>query len=295
MYEHLTLTHGCSLSNLPLFVAAGADLFKQQGLEVEVPRFTDSSSTMNALISGEAELGTIAFVTPYLDAMSEEPPIVIAGSGLMGIELIAQQPFTRAADLRGRRVGTFRGDPLEVLLHDALEADGVAMDEVDVVLLENYADAVASFERGELDAITLAEPFSSRVAPGRNVLSDGKELWGDPFPDTVLVAGRRVLEERPEVVRAAIRAMLDAETLIAVDHRAAVAHAARHFPGFTLDELVAASLKQPPRVDIRHLRSTFTKRVGSLRSLGWMDPAGVVPDILDFRILEEELAQRGVP
>ena len=95
-------------------------------------------------------------------------------------------------------------------------------------------DAIDSWYAGELAALSLAEPFAGRVrAAGAHVLSDGTELWGNPFPDTTLVVSAKFLRERPEQVRAAIRAMLRADELIRADLPTAVRHAAAFYPGFT--------------------------------------------------------------
>jgi NitT/TauT family transport system substrate-binding protein len=64
--QRLVLTHGCSLSNLPLFVAVGEGLFAAEGLEVEAPYFNDITSTAELLASGVADLGTAAFTQPLI-------------------------------------------------------------------------------------------------------------------------------------------------------------------------------------------------------------------------------------
>ncbi|MDT5399151.1 MAG: NitT/TauT family transport system substrate-binding protein, partial [Mycobacterium sp.] len=72
--DQLVLTHGCSLSNLPLFVAVGEGLFADEGLRVEAPYFDDISSTADLLASGVADLGTAAFTQPLIDAFRPDPP-----------------------------------------------------------------------------------------------------------------------------------------------------------------------------------------------------------------------------
>jgi NitT/TauT family transport system substrate-binding protein len=269
LLETLSMTHGCSLSNLPLFVAAGSGLFEEEGLHVVAPPFTAMSSTAEALATGAAELGTAAFTQPMIDCTRSNPPVLVAGSGLMGVSVLAQPGICDVGELRGRPVGTFRGDPLEVLLHDVLISFGMAMADLDVRYLDDIAEAMAEFTAGELAAITLAEPHANRLrADGAVDLSDGRELWGDPFPDTVLVASARVLAERPTVVSAAIRALLRAERVIAADPAAAIGCAAPHFPGYSVAELAEAAVRQPPLVDIRALAPTVLGRWGSLQSLG---------------------------
>ena len=100
-------------------------------------------STSDIIASGVSELGTVAFTEPLIDAFRDNPPIIVGGSGLMGIAVMARPE------------------------------------------------------------ITDAEPHATRLARnGAVMLSDGTELWGNPFPDTVLVATARFLESRPEHVSA---------------------------------------------------------------------------------------------
>src|SRR5258706_482316 len=120
--DRLILTHGCSLSNLPLFVAVGEGLFADEGLRVEAPYFDDISSTADLLATGVADLGTAAFTQPLIDAFRPDPPVMVAGSGLMGISVLTREPVVDAASLAGEPVGTFRSGPMEVLLHDGLAA-----------------------------------------------------------------------------------------------------------------------------------------------------------------------------
>lgn len=291
MAETILLTHGCSLSNLPLFVAAGAGLFAEEGLEVEVPHFTSLSSTSEVLSTGAAQLGTAAFVEPLIAFGKPNSPVMVGGSGLMGISLLATPSVTEAAALKGHAVGTFRGDPLEVLLYDVITAAGLEYKDLDLRYLDDIYGALEAFERGELAAITLAEPHASRLRDrGAIELSDGTELWGNPFPDTVLVAARSFLQQRPDLVSAALRAMLRAETVIAADPRAALDHARRYFPGFDLDELARAARRQPPRVDIRTLVPTVFGRWSSLQALALVPRDAEVPrDAIALELLETEL------
>lgn len=282
MGETLTVTHGCSLSNLPLFVAVGADLLADEGLRVEAPHFADMTTTAALLASGKAQIGTASFIQPLMDAGTAAPTIMVSGSGLMGVVLLSQRNLSTITQLAGRRVGTFRADPMELLLFDALVANGMALEDVELTYLPDLPSAMEMFKRGELDALTLAEPHASRVrATGAVQLSDGTELWGDPFPDTVLVAAESLVVERPHVVSAVIRAMLEAERRINHDLEQAITYARPFFPGYAQAELVAAARLQPPCVDIRPLVSAVFDRWSTLQALGLaiaaeMPPVGAV-------------------
>ncbi|GAA1271323.1 hypothetical protein GCM10009609_38050 [Pseudonocardia aurantiaca] len=295
MSEPLVLTHGCSLSNLPLFVAVGEGLFADEGLQVEAPYFNDITSTAELLATGAADLGTAAFTQPLIDAFRPDPPVLVGGSGLMGIAVLAAPEIPDVAALAGRPVGTFRTDPMEVLLHDALAAAGMRMQDVDLRYFDILDEAVSAWRSGHLAALTLAEPFANRLrGEGARTLSDGTELWGDPFPDTVLVASARFLRDRPDEVRAALRAMLRAEKLIARDAIGALRHALPFFPGFDIGELAAAARFQPPDVDIRRLEPVVFARWDSLRSLDLVPRDAPLPTgAVVFDLLSAELATAG--
>lgn len=294
MGERVRLTHGCSLSNLPLFVAEGTGLFAEEGLQVEVPSFSAMSATEELLASGAADMGSAAFTQPLIDSGDEDPLVVFGGSGLKGIAILAQPTVAGIADLAGRSVGTFRGDPLEVLLYDALQAAGLAYDDVEIVYLDDFAEALDDFAEQRLAAITLAEPHATRVREmGAAELSDGTELWGDPFPDTVLVAKASFLESRPQAVSACLRAMLRAEEMIKADPHGILDHAARHYPGYRRDQLERGAAQQPPCVDIRPHVPTIYGRWASLQALGLVPKGQVRPDrIVALDQLEQELGRR---
>lgn len=278
MSETLTVTHGCSLSNLPLFVAVGAGLLADEGLRVEAPHFEDVTTTAALLASGKAQIGTASFIQPLMDAATSAPTVLVSGSGLMGVVLLSRPSVATTPGLAGKRVGTFRADPMELLLFDALAAEGMAFEDVELIYLPDLPSGMEMFERGELDALTLAEPHASRVrAAGANQLSDGTELWGDPFPDTVLVAAESLLLERPHVVSAVIRAMLEAEQRINDNLEQAIRFACPFFPGYGEAELVAAARLQPPCVDIRPLVPVVFDRWPTLQALGLATDAATPP------------------
>jgi ABC-type nitrate/sulfonate/bicarbonate transport system substrate-binding protein len=294
MSQRLVLTHGCSLSNLPLFVAVGEGLFAEEGLEVEAPYFTDLSSTAELLATGAADLGTAPFTQPLIDAFRTNPSVLVCGSGLMGVSVLAAPGITNVASLAGQPVGTFRTDPMEVLLHDVLAAAGLGMRDVQVRYLDDLDEAMEGWRSGELAALTLAEPYASRLRnEGAGTLSDGTELWGNPFPDPVLVASATFLREHPNRVSAALRAMLRAEALIHADPVGMVKHAQEFYPGFELAELISAARFQPPMVDIRALEPIVLGRWDSLRSLGLVPRDAELPtNTIALDLLEAELATR---
>jgi ABC-type nitrate/sulfonate/bicarbonate transport system substrate-binding protein len=281
--QPLTLTHGGALSNLPLFLAVDADLFSPEGLNVTAPPLAAFGSTAERLRTGVADLGTTGFTQVLADADDDDPLVVVAGSGLRGMAVVARPD---RSDLSGARIGTFAADPMEVLLHDVLSlhrAEGVTIEP-----LASLAEGAGRLADGTLEAITTVEPWIGRLhGRGFAIVSDGTDVWGPIYPDTVLVTRRSFLTERPETLGAAIRAMLQAERMILEDPDHALRVTAHRFPGFSIAELRRGLEGQPPAVDLRGLQPSILGRWATVRRLGGFPASEPPSDLIDLRCLAE--------
>ena len=285
----LKLTHGSALSNLPLFLALDRNLFAEVGLRVAASPLTAFSATVSRLRDGSADLGTTGFTQALADAASADPLVIVAGSGLCGMALLGQHGTT-AASLAGTTIGAFADDPMQALLEDVLSRHGLT-GRVFVRFMPSLVEGARQFRQGEIAALTIIEPWISRlVGEGAIVLSDGTDVWGPTYPDTVLVSPRSLVEGRPEVVIGVIRTMLRAQRIIEDDPRVALATVAHRFPGFSLDELEAGLARQPSQVDLRGLEPTILGRWPTIRNLQGKPSSTPPAGLIDFRRLEAALA-----
>ena len=113
----------------------------------------------------------------------------------------------------GKRVASPQlGNTQDVALRRWVTGQGLQVgegpDKVQVTPLAN-ADMLGLFQRGELAAAWVPEPWGSRLRAeaGGVVLLDERDLWeGRRFPTTVVVASARALKERRRDVVAFLRA-----------------------------------------------------------------------------------------
>ena len=279
----MIFTHGGALSNLPLFLALDAGLMGTRGLSVTAPDLDGFGSTVARLRDGSADLGTTGFTQALADADDADPLVIVAGSGLRGMAIVGQPGIT-FAELSGP-VGTFADDPMQVLLADEVSRHGLA-GRIEIRFLSSLAEAAAALADGTLVAVTTVEPWIGRLVDhGFSLLSDGTQVWGRDYPDTVLVARRSTVAGNPEAVSAAIAAMLDAEALIAADPEGALATVAHRFPSFSAAELRAGLAGQPPRVDLRGLEDTILARWPTIRHLAGRPGGPPPPGIIDLTCL----------
>ncbi|HDR8993026.1 MAG: ABC transporter substrate-binding protein [Burkholderia contaminans] len=290
--QKLLLAHGGALSNLPLFVAIDGGLLEARGFAALAPQCDGFQSTAEMLSSDAAGLGTTGFTRALVEHALPDPLRIVGGSGKLGMALVAQ-PGMSVRDLRGRHVGTFADDPMEVLLYDALHAHDVSFGEIECIRYDSLGSAVRDLREHRIAALTAVEPWISRLeVQGFEVLCDGVHAWGGDYPDTLLVARASFLRAHPDVVRAVVSAMLEAQALILQDPAAAVRLSAHRWPEFTIDELLAGIARQPPDVDIRPLRHCILARASSLEALGRMRVTSSLSEIFALDLLDQVIGHR---
>lgn len=285
----LIFTHGSALSNFSLFLAIDAGLIEAHGVEVTAPALDGFASTASRLRDGTAEIGTTGFTQVLADAESPDPLVIVAGSGVCGMALLGR-PKTALSDVRGV-VGTFSDDPMEVLLADELAHHGIE-NRVVVRHLTSLVEAADALLSGAVDVITTVEPWISKlVEKGCSLLSDGTEVWGSRYPDTVLVARRSTAVAKHDQIISVISAMLEAERMILDDPDSALAVVAHRFPLFTHMELLAGFAGQPPCVDLRGLEGTILNRWSTVRKLAGLPDRAPPAGLIDFTCLVAALAR----
>ncbi|MDX7950285.1 ABC transporter substrate-binding protein [Lichenihabitans sp. Uapishka_5] len=285
----MILTHGGALSNLPLFLAIDAGLLAARGLDVQAPRLDGFSSTVARLRNRTATIGTTGFTHVLADADDADPLVVVAGSGMRGMALLGPE----GADVRtlSGAIGTFTDDPMQVLLADQTERHGLA-GRTTVRFMGSLTEAADALASGAVTAITTVEPWIGRlVAAGATLLSDGSDVWGMDYPDTVLVARHSALMARPAEITALISAMLEAERMIATHPDDALAAVAHRFPGFSLAELRLGLAGQPPRVDLRGLEAVILDRWTTVRRLAGCPNGSPPSGLIDFSCLDAAIGQ----
>ena len=285
----MILTHGGALSNLPLFLALDAGLLAARGLAVVAPPLDAFSSTVSRLRDGTADIGTTGFTQALADADDRDPLVIVAGSGVRGMALLGRSG-SDIETLSGT-VGTFADDPMQVLLTDVIERHDLGA-RTTVRFMTSLAEAAEALLSGAVAAITTVEPWIGRLqAQGATLLSDGTDLWGPDYPDTVLVTRRSVVDARPADVTTVIAAMLDAERMIVADPDGALAAVAHRFPLFSLADLRAGLHGQPPRVDLRGLEDVVLDRWPTVRRLAGRPSGPRPPGIIDLTCLDAACAR----
>jgi NitT/TauT family transport system substrate-binding protein len=194
--------------------------------------FTTGAEEIEALFAGEVDLGYIGpgpAINGFLKSRGEALQIV-AGAASGGTALVARKGVTisQLKDLAGKRVAVPQiGGTQDLSLRHALPQVGLRPKDkggtVDVVQFAP-ADTLTLFQRGELDAAWLPEPWVARLESetGATLVLNEKSLWPQGrFSTAVVIVRSAFLKEHPELVHAVLTAHREAIVTIQKDPEAA--------------------------------------------------------------------------
>lgn len=207
------------------YVAEEAGSWKEQGVDLQTTSFESGRDAMQALLTGAADFS----------ASTDTPLIFAALNGLRPIAVVNYSRYSRdmkvaihtesgidpenPASIKGHKIGTRIGTSGQYLLAKYLELAGLQPDDVTVVDLapSNLATALA---RRDIDGFV----WSTQSVAVAKQQTDGKvvEMTLDGIEDyfqshQLLLSTEKVINEKPEIVEAAVKALLAAEDIITTD------------------------------------------------------------------------------
>jgi NitT/TauT family transport system substrate-binding protein len=137
------------------------DLPRAFGIEFDPITTTNAPNAMNALVGGSVHVAAVTPDTAW-PAQDKAPDVkqVLAVADGSPYVLVAQKDITRAADLRGKTLGSsaVRGGADTTALKVMLYENGVMDGEYTIVQSGSIADRTAALKAGSIQAVAQLEP-----------------------------------------------------------------------------------------------------------------------------------------
>jgi NitT/TauT family transport system substrate-binding protein len=280
--------HAIGLCNMPMFILAERRTTEEFGTQVELADIPNWGDHPAALASGTVDVSVTPFTT-VINAYGNGMPLrIIAGSGLNGLYLLGQSGIIAIGQLKGKKIGTFRADTLEVSAYDALRNAGLTRDDFQMVYFTTGAELITAFANKSVDAMTHVEPYATQAVNnfGAAVLSRGEDVWGGTHPDCVLVTNEQTLQTKRDSLKAIIAGMLRAEAFIEQQYEQAVDICVGKYYKASREDILMAGKSQPPGIDIRDKENFILDRSKTLVDLGYLSKP-VNKQLIDFSLLGE--------
>ena len=286
-------TFGSGFCNVAFFITHARQLAQDDGLTlqfVDTPSFADQVTFLG---TGQVDVSVLPY-TNFMALYDAGAPVkIIAGGGVQGVYIIAQPGLDTPAKLKGKTLGTFQNNTLEVLPYDWMKKHGVAYKDVTVRYMDSIGDMVAAFKAGSIDIASTIEPYGSALLSDVKdsvLLSDGIDIYGPEYTDCVLAASSALLTKDPKSVKALIKAMLKAQLLWEQDREGLLRELVGTYYKTSLDNARIGGKAQPAKVDQRAQTDFILNRVDSVMALGYIKQKPG-KDAIDWSYLEAAISE----
>lgn len=187
----------------PLFLADADGAYADRNLDVAFESHEGSRAALDSVVAGDADLGIAGAATVLRARATGEPVVPIASlfqHAMTTIYALAgtfDEPFERAAQLQGRRVGTPVASEVGLLSRLFLRQAGV-LDRVEV--LDLRGEEQEALLSGEVDAVTGSFSDPRRLAAEGRSVESVAVADRFPIPGPAIVAAESTLaDRRPEL------------------------------------------------------------------------------------------------
>ena len=199
--------------NTPLWVARDKKIFDKYGLDVQLIFVSGGTLATQMLAAGEIQIAASApAALVSLIAGGEKIAMFLGLSNTSPFTLVTQPSIKRAADLKGRKLGTARfGGSSHISALIALEHLGLDPKRDNIIILQTGLDPerMAALEQKGLDGAMLQRlPTKIMLGKGYTSLLNLNQAK-IPYQNTVLAARKDFLAARPKVVENFTRAVVE--------------------------------------------------------------------------------------
>lgn len=225
-----------NLQTVPIVVAEANGYFAEEGIELELTKFTSGRRALEALIGGQLDVAFMAEYPVSIASMREQPfGTFTTLSRYVANRLISKGSigFEDISSLEGKKIGTTKGSNTEFFTERLLETNGVSAEVINV----SPPDIVPALARGDIDAGVMFPDFYASAA---KVLGDDyREFRSDAYVAWfVLSATPDMLENRPAELEGFLRALIKAEEYIKAEPEGAQMALAEAMEGVMSLELI---------------------------------------------------------
>jgi NitT/TauT family transport system substrate-binding protein len=291
--RQVKFSHGTGLCNMPLFFGAEKKLFEPYGISSNVVLTPLASDIAIQLSTGQVEMSVIPF-TNAIAAYVQEPNFqVVSGSGIHGLIIITKPEIKSWADLRGKQIGTFQIDTLDIIVYDYLKKNGMTYNDVKMVYFGDTVELNNAFISGQIDALSTIEPYATKAqdATKGTRLGDGIDIYGEGYPDCVVAVRKELISKEPQVVKGVIETFFESEYQIENNFQEAARTTVGKYYKTDMDSLIKAAQAQPPGIDIRDKKDFMFARAKSMLELNYIKKEPD-QDFVNFAFLEQVIKEK---
>jgi len=197
----------------PVFIAIDQGFFADEGLTVSTEFAQGGAATIPALASGDLDIGFGAYPS-FFNAVSQDLPLKIISEAnrpaplFAGLYSMPDSGIVAVEDMAGKTIAVNTlNNVVQLAVQAQLEDAGMTLDDVTLVEIP-FPDMPATLERGDVDVISVVEPFGSiaRNTLDATLVIDMFAGRMEDFPVAGFFVTDSFLADNPNTVAAFVRA-----------------------------------------------------------------------------------------
>ena len=219
---HLGVGGKTSLYYLPLTVTEKLGYFKEAGLEVEISDFQGGAKSLQALMGGSVQVVTGSFDhTIQIQAKGERIVALVQMGRFPGFALALRKEkadaYKSPKDLKGMKIGvTAPGSSTHFMVLYMMAQAGLKAEDASFIGIGSGNTVVAAVKRGEVDAISNADPMINildregavKIVADTRTADGTQAVYGGPYPAAVLYTKAEFAEKNPNTAQALVTALV---------------------------------------------------------------------------------------
>jgi NitT/TauT family transport system substrate-binding protein len=207
-------------------IAMQKGYFKDEGLEVDLKFYQAANEIPPGMIGGSIKIGLGGWVNPMQVAANDYPVKIVAPlSDIAGTtQLVAKPGVKSAKDLEGKKIAMLNIPIIRRFLEDFAKTHGADISKITVVNTQP-TDSMTAFAKGDVDAILIWEPFTTRAIrdnggvlmhTGVRSFIPGREgTYRVYYNYGVVFMAEDFIQKNPETTRAFLRGLVKAQDFLA--------------------------------------------------------------------------------
>jgi len=210
-----------SNTTTPLYVAADKGFFREEGLEVELIQVSPRLGAM-AVMNGDVAF-TTSFTSTFRAILQGLPLKLVMVALKKGIYYLVTRPeIKNIQELKGKKLGiaTIRGTD-SIVADELLRSKGFNPALLQQIVIGDTRLRAQALMTGVVQAVSLSPPHDLLLKNmGYNILAGPPEVG---LPASGLFTSNRLLQENPQAVNRALRAVVKANRFIAENRQETIA------------------------------------------------------------------------
>ncbi len=246
-----------------LFIAEQNGYFKDENLDVVYRKFPSGKDALADVLAGNADIATV-YETPVVRQIYGGKDVSIistlhTSSKFMALVGMRNKGINSIEDIRGKKIGVFKGTSHEFFLTSYLTSQGIKLSDVTLVHTE-YTNSINSLRNGSIDAVVVENPYFYELKkefPADKIIIFQSDVY---TTNSVLAGDTSVIKTKKEALTRLLRALVRAEDLLKNNKEEAIKSVIKSVPEFSEESIRGTWDQFTPTVSLNNILLSIMNR-----------------------------------